>query len=80
MICEKVLELLEKLDGDRGSLVVKVTDSRPACHEFDPVPVKSQTSSRCCGVVVRRGGASSAVIFALDHTSKLRDASPKALV
>ncbi|GFX18448.1 hypothetical protein TNCV_3370211, partial [Trichonephila clavipes] len=57
----------------RGNLVAKV-DSWPACHEFEPVPLKtrnagramheksiySQTFSRCCGVEVRRGGASSA--------------------
>ncbi|GFX99855.1 uncharacterized protein TNCV_258921 [Trichonephila clavipes] len=53
-----------------GSLVVKVTDSVPACHEFEPstdedppcretMHVKSVQSSNVlpwCGAVVRRGG------------------------
>ncbi|GFY29195.1 hypothetical protein TNCV_4723231 [Trichonephila clavipes] len=46
-----------------------------ACHEFDPSTTKdppfreamhvsrAQTSSRWCGVVVRRGGASSGVVL-----------------
>ncbi|GFX76030.1 uncharacterized protein TNCV_3718011 [Trichonephila clavipes] len=39
-----------------------------------------QTSSRWCGVVVRRGGASSGVVTSFDHGSKLSGPSPKALV
>ncbi|GFW74316.1 hypothetical protein TNCV_3438691 [Trichonephila clavipes] len=61
-----------------GSPVVKVKDSCPACHEFEPSTVEdtpcrgerctlnlstAQTSSRWCGVVVRREGASSGVVY-----------------
>ncbi|GFU97848.1 hypothetical protein TNCV_4494421 [Trichonephila clavipes] len=79
-----------------SSLVVKVSDLWLVCHEFEPstkedppftgaMPVKSveaQTSSRCCGVVVRREGASSGVVVrSLGHgptpkpreTGKLED-------
>ncbi|GFW75657.1 hypothetical protein TNCV_4428401 [Trichonephila clavipes] len=56
-------------EGGLGSLVVKVTDSWPACHKFElstsenpqrrkAILVKSveaQTYSCGCGVVVRRG-------------------------
>ncbi|GFX70087.1 uncharacterized protein TNCV_4615251 [Trichonephila clavipes] len=41
---------------------------------------RAEMSSRWCGVVIRRGGASSGVSTSLDHGSKLRDGSPKALV
>ncbi|GFW47171.1 uncharacterized protein TNCV_56241 [Trichonephila clavipes] len=43
---------------------------------------RAEMSSRWCGVVVRRGGASSGVdrSTSLDHGSKLRGPSPKALV
>ncbi|GFU30199.1 uncharacterized protein TNCV_3625331 [Trichonephila clavipes] len=41
---------------------------------------RAETSSRWCGVVVRRGGASSGASTSLDHGSKLRGPSPKALV
>ncbi|GFV45034.1 hypothetical protein TNCV_907811 [Trichonephila clavipes] len=60
-----------------GSLVVKITDSWPACHDFEPstaedtpcrgaVHIKSvdaQTSSHWCGVEVTRGGSSSGVVL-----------------
>ncbi|GFX73031.1 uncharacterized protein TNCV_1704331 [Trichonephila clavipes] len=39
-----------------------------------------EMSSRWCGVVVRRGGASSGVVHVLDRGSKLRGPSPKAFV
>ncbi|GFV04049.1 uncharacterized protein TNCV_916731 [Trichonephila clavipes] len=56
-------------NGGRGSLGVKVTDSWSACPEFDPSiaedqpckgamyvkSVEAQTSSRWCGVKIRRG-------------------------
>ncbi|GFW11462.1 HTH_Tnp_Tc3_2 domain-containing protein [Trichonephila clavipes] len=42
--------------------------------------VEAEMSSRWCGVVVRRGGASSGVVHVTDHGSKLRGPSPKALV
>ncbi|GFV72150.1 hypothetical protein TNCV_2460821 [Trichonephila clavipes] len=59
-----------------GSPVVKVLDRGLPCHEFEPratkVPpcraaihvnlLRAETSSRWCGVVVRRGGASSSVV------------------
>ncbi|GFT90501.1 hypothetical protein TNCV_4491891 [Trichonephila clavipes] len=58
-------------DG-RGILLVKVTDSWPACPEFEPcttedlpcigyrctLNVEAQTFSRWCGVEVRRGRCS----------------------
>ncbi|GFT46102.1 hypothetical protein TNCV_2812171 [Trichonephila clavipes] len=61
----------QKFSG-HGCQVVKVTDSRPACHEFEPSTAedppcrercalnlpRAQTSSRWCGVVVRRGASS----------------------
>ncbi|GFV54057.1 hypothetical protein TNCV_1071801 [Trichonephila clavipes] len=61
--------------GGRGSLVVKVSSWWHACHEFEPstfeyppskgaMRVKSvQTSSRRCGVVDRRLGASSGIVL-----------------
>ncbi|GFX29181.1 uncharacterized protein TNCV_3217161 [Trichonephila clavipes] len=62
-------------DG-RGSLVVKVLDHGWHVTSSSPVPLKTrrvgdrcslnlsraQTSSRWCGVVVRRGGTSSGVV------------------
>ncbi|GFV38606.1 uncharacterized protein TNCV_132451 [Trichonephila clavipes] len=65
-------------NGGRGSLVVKkVSDRGWHVTSSSPVPLKTrrvgercplnlsraQTSSRWCGVVVRRGGASSGVVF-----------------
>ncbi|GFS69166.1 hypothetical protein TNCV_4010171 [Trichonephila clavipes] len=61
----------------RGSLVVNVTSSWRACHEFKPstaedppckgaMHVKSaeaQTSSCRCAVEARKGGASSGVVL-----------------
>ncbi|GFX43239.1 hypothetical protein TNCV_2389471 [Trichonephila clavipes] len=69
------LELPES-SCDRGSLVVKVSDRGWLVTSSSPVPLKThrvserctlnlsraQTSSSWCGVVVRRGGASSGVI------------------
>ncbi|GFU57080.1 hypothetical protein TNCV_1779451 [Trichonephila clavipes] len=63
--------------GIRGRLMVKVTDSWPAYHECEPSTtedtpcreamdaksVDSKTSSLWCGVVVRKGGASSGVVL-----------------
>ncbi|GFW33836.1 uncharacterized protein TNCV_3589211 [Trichonephila clavipes] len=57
--------------------VVKVSDHGRHVMSSSPVPLKTrrvgqrctlnlpraQTSSRCCGMVVRRGGASSGVIL-----------------
>ncbi|GFY30196.1 uncharacterized protein TNCV_3091031 [Trichonephila clavipes] len=40
---------------------------------------RAETSSRWCGVVVRRGGVP-AQLTSLDHDSKLRGPPPKALV
>ncbi|GFV23855.1 hypothetical protein TNCV_960491 [Trichonephila clavipes] len=79
--------------GGQGNLVVKVTDSWPACHEFEPsinekLPcrgemyvksVKAQRSFRWCGLEVRRGGTSSGVIQSFDHGSKFKGPSSKAL-
>ncbi|GFS92653.1 uncharacterized protein TNCV_1160971 [Trichonephila clavipes] len=41
---------------------------------------RAETSSRWCGVVVRRGVAAQVSSTSLDHGSKLRGPSPKALV
>ncbi|GFV32285.1 uncharacterized protein TNCV_1675711 [Trichonephila clavipes] len=41
---------------------------------------RAETSSRWCGVVVRRGGAAQVSSTSLDHGSKLRGPSSKALV
>ncbi|GFV46204.1 uncharacterized protein TNCV_2390841 [Trichonephila clavipes] len=62
--------------GGHGSRVVKVSDRGWPCHEFEPITTKdrrvgerctlnlsrAQTSTRWCGVVVRRGGSSSGVV------------------
>ncbi|GFW72497.1 hypothetical protein TNCV_3797251 [Trichonephila clavipes] len=67
---EGIVRLLEKLGGRRrDSLGVKVMDSWPACHEFEPsttedspcggvmdIKSESQMSSRWCRVEVRRRG------------------------
>ncbi|GFW92594.1 uncharacterized protein TNCV_519111 [Trichonephila clavipes] len=72
-----------------GSTVVKVSDDGRHAMSSSPVPLKTrrvgqrctlnllraETSSRWCGVVVRRGGARSSM--SLDHGSKLRGPSPK---
>ncbi|GFU34636.1 uncharacterized protein TNCV_1993551 [Trichonephila clavipes] len=41
---------------------------------------RAETSSRWCGVVVRRGVPAQVSSTSLDHGSKLRGPSPKALV
>ncbi|GFW86946.1 uncharacterized protein TNCV_2811011 [Trichonephila clavipes] len=41
---------------------------------------RAETSSRWCGVVVRRGVPAQVPSTSLDHGSKLRGPSPKALV
>ncbi|GFU71458.1 uncharacterized protein TNCV_2378451 [Trichonephila clavipes] len=70
-----------------GSLVLKISDHGRHVLSSSPVPLKTrrlgelcslnlsraQTSSRWCGVVVRRGGVPAQVSFSsLDHGSKLR--------
>ncbi|GFW09810.1 hypothetical protein TNCV_868721 [Trichonephila clavipes] len=72
-----------------GSQVVKVSDSWLVCHEFQPSIVedppfrgerwtfnlsRAQTSARWCGVPPQVSSSS------LDHGSKLRGSSPKALI
>ncbi|GFX46871.1 hypothetical protein TNCV_4040171 [Trichonephila clavipes] len=61
---------------DRGSRVIQVSDHDLPCREFEPSTTKdppcraaitlnlsrAETSSRWCGVIVRRGGASSGVV------------------
>ncbi|GFY14591.1 hypothetical protein TNCV_4827951 [Trichonephila clavipes] len=70
----------------------KVTDSWPTCHEFKPSSsedppcrvamhvksVEAQTSSRRCGVEARRV-PTQVSSSSLDHLSKLRSPSLKAL-
>ncbi|GFV66613.1 hypothetical protein TNCV_1612221 [Trichonephila clavipes] len=78
----------------RGSLVVKVTDSWPACHEFEPNTVEDPPCSEAmdvkfiessnvlpCGGVWYSGEVVPAQVSStsLDHGSKLRSSSPKAL-
>ncbi|GFV04507.1 hypothetical protein TNCV_3322041 [Trichonephila clavipes] len=67
----------------RGSLVVKVTESWSACHEFEPftakdppcrgtMPFKSvevQRSSHSCGVKIRRGVLAQVSSSSLDDSS-----------
>ncbi|GFS81117.1 uncharacterized protein TNCV_1223801 [Trichonephila clavipes] len=79
-----------------GSPVVRVSDHGRYVMSSSPVPLKTRrvgprcplnlsragTSSRWCGVVDRRGGRVPAQVSStsLDHGSKLRGPSPKALV
>ncbi|GFX63543.1 uncharacterized protein TNCV_105501 [Trichonephila clavipes] len=77
-----------------GSPVVKVLDHGSHVMSSSPVPLKTrrvgkrctlnlsraETFSRWCGVVVRRGVPAQVSSTSLDHGSKLRDPSPKALV
>ncbi|GFW66736.1 uncharacterized protein TNCV_1371681 [Trichonephila clavipes] len=78
-----------------GSLMVKVPDRGWRVTSSSRVPLKAhrvgelctlnlsraQMSSRWSGVVVRRGGVEAQVTTSsLDHGSKLRSPSPKALV
>ncbi|GFW48898.1 uncharacterized protein TNCV_3900961 [Trichonephila clavipes] len=79
----------------QGSLVINVSDRDWLVMSSSRVPLKTrrveaqctlnllraQTSSRWCGVVVRRGEVPAQVTsLSLDHGSKLRSPSPKALV
>ncbi|GFY08931.1 uncharacterized protein TNCV_4661231 [Trichonephila clavipes] len=78
-----------------GSLVVRVLDRGWRIMSSSRVPLKTrrvgerftlnllraQTSSRWCGVVIKRGGVPAQVMSSsLDHGSKLRIPSPKFLV
>ncbi|GFW58852.1 transposable element Tcb1 transposase [Trichonephila clavipes] len=77
-----------------GSPVGKVTHHDRHVMSSSPAPLKirhvgekctlnlprAQTSSCWCGVVIRRGGAAQVSSSSLDHGSKLRGPSPKALV
>ncbi|GFX64286.1 hypothetical protein TNCV_1500101 [Trichonephila clavipes] len=68
--------ILQHFESSRGSLLVKVTDSWPACHEFELVPLKTlrlgerftlnlsraQTSSRWCGGEISKGGGGSVFV------------------
>ncbi|GFX78609.1 hypothetical protein TNCV_30491 [Trichonephila clavipes] len=80
----------------RGSLLhdaAVVTDSWPACHEFEPsttedLPyrearhvksVEAQASSRWCGAEVSRGGSSSGVVLVISLWLKISRSVAKAL-
>ncbi|GFY24778.1 hypothetical protein TNCV_2689691 [Trichonephila clavipes] len=78
----------------RGSLVVKVTDSWPVCHEFKPCTTEDPPFSggRCTLNLSRLKRPPLVEVWklgekvpaqvsssSLDHASKLRDPSPKAL-
>ncbi|GFT11424.1 hypothetical protein TNCV_1144821 [Trichonephila clavipes] len=55
-----ILRALILVTGNHGSLVVKGTDSWPACRgAMHAKSVEAQMSSRWCGVVVRREGCQS---------------------
>ncbi|GFW51721.1 uncharacterized protein TNCV_1186531 [Trichonephila clavipes] len=85
--------LLQLLEGC-GSPVVKVSNLGRHVLSSSPVPLKTrrvgqrctlnlsrtETSSRWCGVVARRGGCQLVSSTSLDHGSNLRGPSPKALV
>ncbi|GFU34371.1 uncharacterized protein TNCV_1991571 [Trichonephila clavipes] len=74
--------------------IQKVSDRGLPGHEFDPSTTKdrrvgqrctlnlsrAETSSRWCGVVVRERVPAQVSSTSLDHGSKLRGPSPKALV
>ncbi|GFX14732.1 uncharacterized protein TNCV_4017281 [Trichonephila clavipes] len=74
--------------------MVKVSDRGRHVMGSSPVPLKTlrvgqrctlnlsraETFSRWCGVVVRRGLPAQESSMSLDHVSKLRGPSPKALV
>ncbi|GFS53744.1 uncharacterized protein TNCV_731381 [Trichonephila clavipes] len=74
--------------------MVKVSDHGRHAMSSSPVPLKTrrvgercalnlskaQTSSRGCGVVVRRGVSAQVPSSPLDHGLKLRGPSPKALM
>ncbi|GFW57608.1 uncharacterized protein TNCV_2925271 [Trichonephila clavipes] len=80
--------------GSRGNLVVKISDRGWYITNLNPVPLKTrhveetcmlnlsraQTSSLWCGVVVRRRDSAQVSSSLLDHGSKLRGPSSKALV
>ncbi|GFX25406.1 uncharacterized protein TNCV_1423901 [Trichonephila clavipes] len=80
--------------GGCGSPVVKVSNHGRHVMSSILVPLKTsrvgqrctlnlsraETSSRWCGVVVRRGVPAQVSSTSLDHGSKLRGPSPKALV
>ncbi|GFU50145.1 uncharacterized protein TNCV_640571 [Trichonephila clavipes] len=77
-----------------GSTVVKIPYHVRHVMSSSPVPLKirrvgqrctlnlsrAETSSRWCGVVVRRGVSAQVSSTSLDHGSKLRGPSPKAFV
>ncbi|GFV59698.1 uncharacterized protein TNCV_1907691 [Trichonephila clavipes] len=77
-----------------GSPVVKASNHGRHVMRSIPVPLKTrrvgqrctlnlsraETSSRWCGVVVREGVPAQVSSTSLDHGSKLRGPSPKALV
>ncbi|GFW18296.1 hypothetical protein TNCV_4008351 [Trichonephila clavipes] len=82
--CDGNFSDYQKRKGALGSLVVKVTDSWPACHEFDPSTAedppfrramhvnltRAQTSFRWCGVVNRRVVPAQVSSSSLYHGSK----------
>ncbi|GFT12567.1 hypothetical protein TNCV_5093651 [Trichonephila clavipes] len=69
-----------RLRGGRGSLMIKVTNSWSACHQFEPSTAEdlsctgAQTSSHWCAVEANKECSSH------DGGLKLRGPSPKALV
>ncbi|GFW93702.1 uncharacterized protein TNCV_4542291 [Trichonephila clavipes] len=84
---------LNQMKG-RGSPVVKVSDHGRHVMSSSPAPLKTrhvgqrctlnqsraETSSRWCGVVVRRGGTSSGVVRVTLPWFKITRSSSKALV
>ncbi|GFV24395.1 hypothetical protein TNCV_2005781 [Trichonephila clavipes] len=71
-----------KPEVSRSSLVVKVTDSWAACHEFEPSTSEDLRVGERCTLNLWKleGGVTAQVCpLSLDHGTKLRGPSPKAL-
>ncbi|GFV38771.1 hypothetical protein TNCV_4763781 [Trichonephila clavipes] len=94
-ICTRLTTPFELLETEcvLGSLVVEVTNSWQACHEFKPSTTeepqyKGEMYVLICrehklppiSVVIRRGVPAQLSSLSLDHGSKLRRSSPKVLV
>ncbi|GFU69904.1 hypothetical protein TNCV_2470071 [Trichonephila clavipes] len=72
----------EDINATAAELVFEPSTTKdPPCRAAMHVKsVEAETSSRWCGVVVRRGVPAQVSSTSLDHGSKLRGPSPKALV
>ncbi|GFX34803.1 hypothetical protein TNCV_2327431 [Trichonephila clavipes] len=76
------VEPVVKVSG-HGKYVMSLSPVPPPCREEMHAKLnlsRAETSSRWCGVVVRRGMRAQVSFTSLDHGSKLRGPLPKALV